>query len=235
MADVAMKPRSDRAAPGAADHIVLPVTRYHQNCSLVPCGGGAAIAIDPGGDVDRLLAEAALRHWRIAHILLTHGHADHAGAAAELAARTGASIRGPHRDDFFLLDRLGDPAWTDAIAWLEDGDILHAGSLTLDVRHCPGHTPGHLAFIDRIGRRAWVGDILFAGTIGSWDTPYGDGRQLITSIVERLWPFGDDIRFVPGHGQGSTFGIERQFNAFVSDICAEELGLDPGPDRPRQP
>jgi glyoxylase-like metal-dependent hydrolase (beta-lactamase superfamily II) len=190
----------------------------------------AAAVVDPGGDLDRVLAAAGRQGLSIGTILLTHGHLDHAGAAAELASLTGATIRGPHIADRFLLEELdaGDRSWLEDIDWLEDGDQVSLGDVVLDVRHCPGHTPGHLAFVDRASRLAWVGDVLFAGSIGTTVMEYADMRQLIRSIVERLWPFGDDIRFLPGHGRTSTFGAERQLNPFVSDLVVEFLGLDPG-------
>lgn len=224
-------PQSDRLGV-----VVIPVTEYRQNCSLIWCKRSAAAAVvDPGGDIDLLLAEAGQRGLRIESVLLSHGHRDHAGGAATLSHRTGAHILGPHVHDRFLLEKLpstqvpapGDrgAGWLDRVQWLADADTVTVGEVVFDVRHCPGHTPGHVAFVQREARLAWVGDLLFAGTIGNTASGYGNLRELVLSIVNGLWPFGDDIRFVPGHGRMSTFGAERCLNPFVSDVVVESLNL----------
>jgi hydroxyacylglutathione hydrolase len=182
--------------------------------------------VDPGGDLDRLLATADKERLILEKILLTHGHLDHAGATSELARLRSLPIEGPHRDDQFLIDELpaataryGFPPASAFVPdrWLDQGDTVTVGDNTLEVRHCPGHTPGHVVFFHREQRFAWVGDVIFAGSIGRSDFPRGDHETLIRSIRENLFPLGDDVRFVPGHGPLSTFGEERQHNPFVAD------------------
>jgi glyoxylase-like metal-dependent hydrolase (beta-lactamase superfamily II) len=203
---------------------ILPVTPYQQNCSLVWDAQGRAALIDPGGEADRLLAEVARRDLTLQSILLTHGHLDHVGAAAELRDALGIPIIGPQHEEQFWLDILprqaemfGFPpiaAFTPD-QWLEDGDVVGVGSIRFEVLHCPGHTPGHVVFYQREARLAFVGDVLFKGSIGRTDFPRGDHAALIRAIRDKLFPLGDDVRFVPGHGAMSTFGHERLENPFV--------------------
>ncbi|GAB4202403.1 MAG: MBL fold metallo-hydrolase [Tibeticola sp.] len=203
----------------------VPVTPFAQNASLVwDDATMQAAVIDPGGDLDRLLAEAARLGLRLEQIWLTHAHIDHAGGAGELARTLGLPIMGPHPGDQFWIDALpeqsrmfGFPpaeAFTPT-RWLADGDTVQVGGCTLQVRHCPGHTPGHVVFHSPEARRAFVGDVLFAGSIGRTDFPQGNHAQLIESIVKRLWPMGDDTVFIPGHGPESSFGRERRRNPYV--------------------
>jgi hydroxyacylglutathione hydrolase len=203
----------------------VPVTAFAQNCSLVWCDATRqAAVIDPGGDLDTVLATAERLGLDLRQIWLTHAHIDHAGGAGELAERLGLPIVGPHPGDQFWIDGLpqqsqmfGFPparAFTPT-RWLHDGDTVTVGECTLQVRHCPGHTPGHVVFHSPEVRRAFVGDVLFAGSIGRTDFPGGDYAQLIDSITQRLWPMGDDTVFIPGHGPESTFGRERRSNPFV--------------------
>jgi len=203
----------------------IPVTPFAQNCSLLWCDetlDGALV--DPGGDLPQL-REAVRRHGvTLKQILLTHAHIDHAGGTGTLAREEGLPIVGPHPGDQFWIDGLpqqsrmfGFPqaeSFTPT-RWLEDGDTVQVGHVTLHVRHCPGHTPGHVVFHDPLTRRAFVGDVLFAGSIGRTDFPGGNYDTLIRSIVERLWPMGDDTVFIPGHGPESSFGRERAGNPFV--------------------
>jgi len=208
---------------------VLPVTPFQQNCSLVICTAtGRAALVDPGGEVERLLDAVAKSGATLEKLLVTHGHVDHCGGVAEIAARTGVPVEGPHRDDAFWIDQLagqsamfGVPGARPFVPdrWLAAGDTVSVGKLVFEVRHCPGHTPGHVAFADRSRGIAFVGDVLFHGSIGRTDFPRGDLATLIRSIVEELWPLGDDVRFVPGHGPMSTFGEERRSNPFVSDAA----------------
>lgn len=206
---------------------IVPVTPYQQNCSILFCETTRRAAIvDPGGDLDQI--EDALNSLGAMpqKIFLTHGHVDHCGGTGELAAKLNLPVEGPHRDDQFLLDdapsksvRMGFrpalPFTPDR--WLQGGDTVRFGEIELEVRHCPGHTPGHVIFFLRQQRIAWVGDVLFRGSIGRSDFPRGDHDTLIRSIREQLWPLGDDVTFVPGHGPTSTFGYERQTNPFVAD------------------
>ncbi len=203
---------------------ILPVTPYQQNCSLVWDEAGRAALIDPGGEAGRLLAEVARRGLTLEKILLTHGHLDHVGAAAELRDALGIPVIGPQRGEAFWLDALPQQAEmfgfppTPALVpdyWLDDGDTVEVGSIRFDVLHCPGHTPGHVVFFEPQARLAFVGDVLFKGSIGRTDFPMGDHAALINAIRDKLFPLGDDVRFVPGHGAMSTFGHERRENPFV--------------------
>lgn len=206
---------------------VTPVTPLQQNCTVVACARtNRAAIIDPGGEIDRLLDQIRSQGLELEKIWVTHGHLDHAGGTALLKERTGLPVEGPHPDDQFWIDGIetqgamyGMPEarsfQTDR--WLADGDVVTLGETEFEVRHCPGHTPGHVIFFHRKARFAQVGDVLFKGSIGRTDFPRGNYDQLITSITTRLWPLGDDVRFVPGHGPMSTFGYERQTNPFVAD------------------
>jgi len=216
---------ADTAAPMQA--VVTPVTAFEQNCTLLWCTRtGKGAFIDAGGDVDRLLGVAGKYGVTLEKLLVTHGHLDHCGATGEIAERFGIPIEGPHIDDKFWIDQLGTQGAQFGLPaaraftpdrWLVDGDTVTVGDLTLNVRHCPGHTPGHVVFQHAGLHLAFVGDVLFAGSIGRTDFPRGDHGTLIQSIVTRLWPMGDDTRFVPGHGPMSSFGEERRSNPFVAD------------------
>lgn len=206
---------------------IIPVTRFAQNCSLLVCDETRqAAVIDPGGDIDQILMGVQKAGATVEKILITHGHLDHAAAAGNLAARTGARIEGPHEGDRFLLQALpqatreyGFPL-TEAFLperWLQQGDVVRFGNQILEVLHCPGHTPGHVAYFHRESQRVAVGDILFRGSIGATNQEYGNRQQLIASIRDRLFPLGDDVRFIPGHGRTSTIGWEREINPFVAD------------------
>ncbi len=206
-------------------YLTLPVTAFQQNCSLVWDDATAqAAVIDPGGDLDRLLSEVERLGLKLEQIWLTHAHIDHAGGAGELAQRLSLPIIGPHEGDQFWIDGLpqqsgmfGFPpaqAFTPT-RWLHDGDTVTLGRSSVQVRHCPGHTPGHVVFHSPEIGRAFVGDVLFAGSIGRTDFPQGNHEQLVASITQRLWPMGDETVFIPGHGPESTFGRERETNPFV--------------------
>lgn len=204
---------------------IIPVTPFAQNATLIWCDQTLEAAIiDAGGEVERLLAAVEAKGLKLTKLLLTHGHIDHAGGTASLKARTGAPIIGPQQEDRFWLDGLAQqsrmfgfpdvqPVTPDQ--WLDDGDEVTLGQSTLQVLHCPGHTPGHVVFYSPEARLAQVGDVLFAGSIGRTDFPKGDHATLIRSIRDKLFPLGDDIDFIPGHGPMSTFGEERRSNPFV--------------------
>ena len=207
---------------------IIPVTPLQQNCTLLWCTETMRGAfVDPGGDLPRLKAAAAQSGVEIEKILLTHGHIDHCGSAGILAEELGVPIEGPHEDDIFWIAKLEEDGARYGIAgrpftpdrWLLDGDQASVGNLTFDVRHCPGHTPGHVVFHHPESKLALVGDVLFKGSVGRWDFPRGDQQQLIRSITTRLWPMGDQTAFVPGHGPMSTFGQERATNPYVSDAA----------------
>jgi len=207
--------------------VIVPVTALQQNCTLLWCTRTMRGAfVDPGGDLDTLKSVAAERGVAIEKLLVTHGHIDHCGETGVLARELGVPIEGPHPDDKFWIDmnpqvgaQYGIPgaqAFTPD-RWLHDGDRVTVGDLTLDVYHCPGHTPGHVVFHHAPSNLAIVGDVLFQGSIGRTDFPKGDLPTLVRSITSRLWPLGDETAFVPGHGPMSTFGRERAGNPFVGD------------------
>ncbi|MBU6486661.1 MAG: MBL fold metallo-hydrolase [Burkholderiales bacterium] len=206
---------------------VIPVTPFQQNCSLLVCEATQRAAIvDPGGDLELIERAVAENGVTVEKILLTHGHVDHCAGAKALATHYGVPIEGPHPDERFWIEQLpqqsarfGFPAAQvfEPDRWLADGDTVKFGEETLDVYHCPGHTPGHVVFVSEKHRVALVGDVLFAGSIGRTDFPRGNHADLIHSIRTKLWPLGDDITFVPGHGPTSTFGAERRTNPYVAD------------------
>ncbi len=206
---------------------VVPVTQFQQNCSIIWCDETMKGAlVDPGGDVDAILAEVEKRGITLEKILLTHGHLDHAGGAQDIREKLSLPIMGPARGDKFWLDGIESQAAQYGMMglrccipdeWLDEGAEIKVGNVTLKTVHCPGHTPGHLVFYDEASRVAFVGDVLFAGSIGRTDFPQGNHQDLIDSITQKLWPLGDDMSFVPGHGPISTFGRERKTNPFVAD------------------
>ena len=205
---------------------ILPVTPLQQNCSLVWCTKTMRGAfVDPGGDLPRLRAAIEQAGVTIEKILLTHGHIDHCGSAGIFAEELGVPIEGPHEADRFWIARLEDDGRNYGVMgkpfepdrWLVDGDTVTVGEITFDVRHCPGHTPGHVVFHHPESKLAIVGDVLFQGSIGRTDFPMGNHQQLLDAITQRLWPMGGDTSFIPGHGPMSTFANERQSNPFVAD------------------
>jgi glyoxylase-like metal-dependent hydrolase (beta-lactamase superfamily II) len=206
-------------------YLTLPVTPFQQNCSIVWCDQTlAAAVIDPGGDLPLIQAEVARLGVKLEQIWLTHAHIDHAGGTGTLARELGLPIIGPHEDDQFWIDGLDQQSRMFGFPpaepftptrWLHDGDSVRIGHSTLAVRHCPGHTPGHVVFHSAEIKRCFVGDVLFAGSIGRTDFPRGDHATLIASITKRLWPMGDDTVFIPGHGPESSFGRERRSNPHV--------------------
>lgn len=207
--------------------IVIPVTAFQQNCSILWCEETMKGAvIDPGGEIDNILREAEARNIEIEKILVTHGHADHCGGVAALRERLGIPVEGPHEDDRFWIDRVAEDSAQYGLEasspfepdrWLHDGDEVTVGNITLRVIHCPGHTPGHVVFFSASEKVAVVGDVLFAGSIGRTDFPRGNHADLISSIRNKLFPLGDEVTFLPGHGPASSFGREREGNPFVGD------------------
>lgn len=206
---------------------IIPVTPFQQNCTLLWCDETMrAAVVDPGGDIPKILRAIESNGLTLEKILVTHGHIDHAGGVAELAERHAVTVEGPHRDDLFWIEGMpqqsqmfgfpGVRAFSPT-RWLQQGDCVSLGKLQLEVLHCPGHTPGHVVFFNTEGRLALVGDVLFNGSIGRTDFPKGDFETLMTSIRERLWPLGNDVSFISGHGPMSTIGTERQSNPFCGD------------------
>lgn len=206
---------------------IIPVTPFEQNCSLVwDADTKRGALIDAGGDVERLLARVAANGVTLEKLLVTHGHVDHASGVATLAEKLSLPIEGPQEEDQFWIDLLPAQArqfrFPPAQAftptrWLHDGDTVTVGGLHFAVFHCPGHTPGHVVLLHRPSKLAFVGDVLFKGSIGRSDFPRGNHADLVRSIRDKLFPLGDDIRFVPGHGPMSDFGHERRTNPFVGD------------------
>jgi len=207
--------------------VVVPVTPFAQNCSVIWCEKTKrAAVVDPGGNLERIEQVLSEQGLVLEKILLTHAHIDHAGATAELARRKQVPIEGPHRGDQMWIDNLPEVGSRYGFEfaeiftpdrWLDQGDVVTVGEEALQVRHCPGHTPGHVVFIHPTQRFALVGDVIFQGSIGRTDFPGGNHDDLIRAIRENLFPLGDDIQFVPGHGPISTFGAERAHNPFVGD------------------
>jgi len=208
--------------------LVNPVTPFAQNAPIIFCSETNKCAfVDPGGDADFLLQIAKENNLIPEKILLTHGHADHAGAAMEIAQILNIKIEGPHKEDKFLLDSLQSQGEMFGMQarncmpdkWLEDGDTVTVGNSVLDVIFTPGHTPGHVIFFNNESNLALVGDVIFRGSIGRTDLPRGNHQDLINSISKKLWPLGNDVEFICGHGPNSTFGNERASNPFVSDAA----------------
>ncbi len=205
---------------------IIPVTPYQQNCTLLICEKtNRAAIVDPGGDIDIILNTLETERAIAEVILVTHGHLDHIGAVAELASKLSLSIEGPQLADKFWIDSLPSQIQTFGFPhsdtfipdrWLNEGDMVNVGEQKLKVIHCPGHTPGHIIFFHEESRLALVGDVLFNGSIGRTDFPQGDFDTLINSIKNKLWPLGEDVKFIPGHGPMSTFGEEMRFNPFVA-------------------
>jgi hydroxyacylglutathione hydrolase len=210
--------------PSTPRAAIIPVTPFQQNCTLLWCEATKrAAVVDPGGDLDRIQAAIAKTGVTVEKILLTHGHIDHAGGAADLADALGVPIEGPHRADLFLLERLDESGAGYGIPgrpftpgrWLEEGDAVEVGPLRFSVLHCPGHSPGSVVFVSADERFALVGDVLFRGSVGRTDLPGGDTDTLLRSIRDKLLPLGDDVAFICGHGPTSTIGRERASNPFL--------------------
>lgn len=207
---------------------VIPVTPFQQNCTLFWCEETKAAAlVDPGGDIDRLLDAVTETGVTLERLWVTHGHLDHAGGVADLVDRLGLPVEGPGEEDAFWIQAMSDQMRSFGMGegrpftpdrWLADGDTVSLGKETFQVLHCPGHTPGHVVFYNDAARLAQVGDVLFRGSVGRTDFPKGDHATLLASIRDKLFPLGDDVTFIPGHGPLSTFGEERQSNPFVGPM-----------------
>jgi glyoxylase-like metal-dependent hydrolase (beta-lactamase superfamily II) len=205
---------------------IFPVTPLQQNCTLLWCTATMRAAVcDPGGDLPRIKGAIAQSGATVEKIILTHGHIDHCGGAKQLAEELGVPIEGPQELDRFWIARLEDdgrsygiPARTfEPDRWLEEGEQVTVGDLTLDIYHCPGHTPGHIVFHHPPSRLALVGDVIFQGSIGRTDFPMSNHQDLIDAIRTKLWPLGDETVFIPGHGPVGNFAQERRSNPFVGD------------------
>jgi len=207
---------------------VVPVTAFQQNCSIIHCEEtGKGAIVDPGGDLELVLAAVAEEGIQIEQILLTHAHIDHAGATSDLAKRLGVPVIGPEREDEFLIQSLAMQGRMFGIPhaapftpdrWLAQGDVVMVGNERFEVRHCPGHTPGHVIFYNAAHKLAIVGDVLFDGSIGRTDLPRGDHATLLRSIQTQILTLPDDTTFLPGHGPTSTVGEQRRRNPFLQDL-----------------
>ncbi|MCK5872544.1 MAG: MBL fold metallo-hydrolase [Methylococcales bacterium] len=213
--------------------ITIPVTSYQQNCSLLVCEEtNKAAFVDPGGEIPRLQAALEKEKATLESIFLTHGHLDHIGGTAELAALYNVPIIGPHKDDNFLIEAIpaqqirfqfsGCGAFTPT-RWLKQGDMITVGHEELEVLHCPGHTPGHVVLYHANSKLAFVGDVIFKGSIGRTDLEKGDFQTLFNSIKNKLWPLGGDVRFISGHGEISTFAEEMESNPFVGKAARTRI------------
>lgn len=210
--------------------MIVPVTAFAQNCTILWCEDTLeAAVVDPGGDIAEITAAAERKGLKIVKILLTHGHVDHVAGTKALKDELGVPVEGPNIEDQFLLEQLPEtargygfppaPTFTPD-RWLNDGETVSFGNVTMSVLHCPGHTPGHVVFFNDKERVAIVGDVLFQGSVGRTDFPRGNSKDLINSIRTKLWPLGDDVVFIPGHGPLSSFGDERKTNPYVRDGIA---------------
>ena len=216
---------SSAVSKSALKAAIVQVTPFQQNCTLIwdeVTKTGAVV--DPGGDVDKIESAIAEAGIKIEKILLTHGHLDHAGGADELRAKLGVKIEGPHEADKLLLDALetqGKMYQIDGLRnvvpdrWLDEGDAVTVAGHSFEIFHCPGHSPGSVVFFNKAQKFALVGDVIFQGSIGRTDFPYGDHEALISAIKTKLFPLGDDVAFICGHGRPSQFGIERKTNPFL--------------------
>jgi glyoxylase-like metal-dependent hydrolase (beta-lactamase superfamily II) len=204
---------------------ICPVTPFVQNCSLIWCSETRRAAfVDPGGEAERLIQELETESLQLEKIILTHGHLDHVGATGALAARLDVPVEGPHEDDLFWIEALDEQSKYFGFPrvehfrpnrWLKQGDQVTVGKHTLEVRHTPGHTPGHIVLVHEPSKMIWVGDVLFQGSIGRTDFPQGNHQQLLESIRQQLWSLEEDFSFVPGHGPMSTIGEEKRSNPFL--------------------
>lgn len=207
--------------------MIVPVTAFSQNCTVLWCEETLeAAVVDPGGDLAEIEAAVARKELKVVKILLTHGHVDHVAGTAALKAKLTVPVEGPHEADAYLLEALPDSARGYGFPpaesftpdrWLKEGDTVSFGNVTLEVLHCPGHTPGSVVFFHRQERMALVGDVLFQGSIGRTDLPGGNTKDLISSVRNKLFALGDEVVFIPGHGPLSSIGDERKSNPYVGD------------------
>ena len=207
---------------------IVPVTPFQQNCAIVfdeVSKRGAVV--DPGGDVDRILDAIKQTGATIEKILITHGHIDHAGGAAELREKLGVKIEGPNKEDDFLLQSLPETGLQYDIPdarvvtpdrWLSEGDVVEVAGFTFRIIEAPGHSPGSVVFFNEEQRFAFMGDVLFKGSVGRTDLRRSNHEHLMQAIKTRILPMGDDVVFLPGHGPASRIGDERVSNPFIQGM-----------------
>ena len=206
---------------------IIPVTAFAQNCTIFWCDETLeAVVVDPGGDVDLIQQTITELGVTLVKVLLTHAHIDHAGATHAIASYYQIPIEGPHQEDQFWIDLIPEQKASFGFdfaenfspdRWLNQNDTVTFGNIELQVLFCPGHTPGHVVFFEPKTKIAQVGDVIFKGSIGRTDFPRGDAETLISSIKNNLFPLGDDVRFIPGHGPMSSFGEEKKSNPYVKE------------------
>ena len=214
---------------GQLTGIIVTVTPFEQNCTILyDAGTLEGVVVDPGGEVERIVAAIEEKAIKIKAIWITHGHLDHAGGAMKLKALLGVDIIGPHKADEPILRNItarsiafGVPGMMENCTpdrYLEDGETVSFGDHVFEVYHTPGHAPGHVIFFNRAARFAHLGDVLFNGSVGRTDLPMGDHQTLVNSIRDKVLPLGDDVGFICGHGPGSRIGEERRSNPYLAGI-----------------
>jgi hydroxyacylglutathione hydrolase len=199
------------------------------NCYLIASGqGGMAVAVDAPPDPDAIVAMAAQHNLTVVALLVTHGHVDHSGGAGAVNRATGAAVYVHRDDDYLTLDPHtqlrslfgmippGDYAPPEKVTDLRHGEMLHLAGIDLEVRHTPGHTPGHCCFYVAEEGVLMSGDQLFRGSVGRTDLPGGNWEDLLRSMTSQVLTLSDDVRVLPGHGPETTIGTERRTNPFLT-------------------
>jgi len=213
-------------------HEILPVGMLACNCSVLGDEStGEAVVIDPGDDIEQVQQILAKHRLRVKYIVATHAHIDHVGGIEKLKQATGAAVL-MHQSDLPLYqnlalqaERLGvpTPGVTDVDQFLKEGDSLHCGTLSLEVLHTPGHSPGSLSLhLPGENQRILSGDTLFQGSIGRTDLWGGSLEEILRSIHNRLLIFPDQTPVFPGHGSPTTIGEERERNPFLTGMLSDE-------------
>ena len=206
-------------------HEILPVGPLQCNCSVIGDDvSREAIVIDPGDDVADVLAIVQKHNLKVQQIIITHAHIDHVGGAKKLKAATGAAIL-LNQNDYALLKMLdvqaawvgmASPGRVEIDQSVGQADKIRVGSLSADVLHTPGHTQGSVCLYFPLEKKLIAGDTLFAGSIGRTDLPGGSFEKIIRSLQEKVLALPDDTTVIPGHGEQTTIGEERESNPFLT-------------------